>query len=178
MARDKHWLNIVECPRMELIISHTSTLKPASPTFLISVKTPALIHSVIQTRSFAVFLYFPNLSCFHTTLTSSCWVCLDCKARNALYPTHLSGMCLQPATLRTKSRLAYHVKAIESPSSMLLRCNPTHCLHSIHLDPSMSPLWDLQAKGTAPATCCAVNPLTQKSCVFLQHSWNRNKLMY
>lgn len=35
-----HWLNIVECPRTELIISYTSTLKPASPILLMSVNDP------------------------------------------------------------------------------------------------------------------------------------------
>lgn len=148
MAQDKHWLNIIECPRIEVIISHTSTLKPASPILLISVHNTS-IHSLSHlNQKFAVSLLFPKfqLLSYHLDtflLAKSRMQGHKCSLpspslRNVFAASSLEDLDL--CFFRTKCRLAYHFKAINSPSSVFLRCNTIQCLHSIHLDCSTSPL--------------------------------------
>lgn len=90
-APHKHWQNTREYPKIELIISRSSTIKPTSPIPLIS-DNDISIHLLILIRSFEVFLDFLNFSGFHITLTRSIWINLECKATEALYPVHLRNM--------------------------------------------------------------------------------------
>lgn len=54
-------------------------------------------------------------------------------------------------------------KAVNSLSSVFFTCCPTHCVHSIHMAHTVSPLWDLVAEETKHqridfhAACCAMS---------------------
>lgn len=129
-ARDKQWLNTVECPRIELIISHTSTLKPASPTLLISVTDSSshlLSHLNQKLCSLPRFL---NLSCFQTTLTCPCWVYLESKARNTLHPHPPLRNVPSASNLQEKGQACSPLKSNKVPQLSVPQMQPKPTAHA------------------------------------------------